>query len=122
MTCAAIKHGVPKAEIDRAVQAKCNVGNPQCDCERALLTLRQVLTISAVVSLLVAISSALVLVPFVVATRLPLIGRVLLRLGGSQAIKQLQDQTATIEGVFVRVRNEVSLIERELAREVLPRP
>lgn len=97
------------------------MGQPACDCERILLTLRQVLTIAATVSILVAISSALVLVPLVVATRLPLIGRVLLRLGGQQALKQLQDQSAVIEGVFTRVRSEVDLIERELIREVLPR-
>lgn len=116
VVCGTIKNGATKAEIDREVQRRCGIGAPQCDCERALLTLRQVLTMAASVGILVAILNALVVVPTLILSRVPLLGRIFARLVAGRALQQLENQANTFEGIFVRVRDEISLIERELAR------
>lgn len=116
-TCAAIKHGNSKASIDRAVQRKCGVGAPECDCERALLTLRLVLTISAAVGVLVAVATALVTtVPLIILRRIPILGAILGRLLQNSVMRRIEAQRDAIEGVFFRVREEVQLIEQSIAR------
>lgn len=112
--CVAIKNGHSKAEIDREVQKKCNVGQPACDCEKAELLVRQILTISAavgIVLLLARFSSALlpVILNVVILRLLP---RVISRQLGAvrEAVKALPDQTRVIEGVFRRVRDEAAII------------
>lgn len=114
MTCAAIRHGATKASIDREVQLKCNVGQPECDCERILLTLRQVLTIAASVGLALAVIDVIVVALPLVLRRIPLIGTILGRIATTTVLRQLSNEARTIEGVFVRVREEVALIERQL--------
>lgn len=116
-TCAAIRHGHSKASIDRAIQQRCNVGAPECDCERALLVLRQVLTMAATVSVLVAVSTALVTtVPVLILRRIPVLGVILGRLLQNTVLRRITQEADFIEGTFFRVREEVQLIEQSLLR------
>lgn len=112
--CVAIKNGHSKSEIDREVQRKCNVGQPACDCEKAELLVRQILTITAavgIVILLARFSQALlpVILNVVILRLLPrAISRQLT--GIREAVRALPDQSRVIEGVFTRIRQEASII------------
>jgi hypothetical protein len=88
----------------------------QCDCESVALTVRQVLTIAAVVVLAIAVART-------VATAIPVIlSTVILRFlprfianrltSALPFAKQITEQARTIEGVFVRVREEAIRITR----------
>lgn len=114
--CVAIKNGHSKASIDREVQRRCKVGQPECDCERAELLVRQILTVAAAVgvalvlarfasALLPAILNVVVLrlLPRIIRTQL---GRV------REAARLLPDQSKVIEGVFTRIRSEAEVIFR----------
>lgn len=106
---------------------------PACDCERALLTLRNVLTIATTVTAIVAVLTGVVAaVPVIVRRFGPigfLLGSVGARLLRTDALQRLTNQSDAIEGVFFRVREEVIFLEQEIARstgrtitrEVLPR-
>lgn len=118
--CKAIARGATKAEIDREIRRRCNVGDVECDCERVRLLLRQVLVAFAAVALaLTLLTPARALIPIILTTiftrLLPqFIVRQLPNL--ARGVRQLPDLSRTIEGVSVRIRGELEAIERAILR------
>jgi hypothetical protein len=118
--CYAIKGGARKHEIDREVERRCAAKAEKCDCESVLLTLRQVLVISAAVAL------ALFVVRFAAAALPAILSIIAVRLlpravqqalpGIARAAKEVTDQSRVIEGTFRRVRDTVVELERALVR------
>lgn len=117
MTCAALKHGATKAECDRAVQLRCRVGDPECDCERVQLLLRQLIQISASVAIAIAVVNALVVVVPILLRRVPLLGPILARIAAVTVLRRIANESNVIEGTFIRVRD----MEAEIARSLLRR-
>ena len=116
--CAAIRHGTPKTEIDKAVREKCLPGKETiCDCSEVYNTLRLVLTAAAAIAILLSISRVTtVALPVILAT---IIIRLLpariagLLAGVRQSVLLLPNATRTIEGVFFRVNETVKTIQRQ---------
>lgn len=121
--CASFSYGGTHRQLDRAIEIECGDPKPvECDCERIAVTLRRVLELEqfafVALSVLTALSTVL---SVVLVRRIPLIGSLLARAVTDRAVQRITSQGQTIEGTFFRVREELFLIERQLAREVLPR-
>ena len=114
--CQAIKNGHTFNEISREVQKKCNVKTMDCDCERVSLTLRQILFAAAAVAIALALSRFVVVaLPVILnVVVLRLLPRALAgRLGVvKEAVQRLPEATRTIEGIFVRVREDLAAMSR----------
>ena len=117
--CAAIRHGTPKTEIDKEIRKRCLPSKEAlCDCNEVLLTLRLVLNAAVAIALVIAISRVAglaipVILSTVVIRFLPRAIRVLLG-NVRSSVLQLPAATRTIEGTFVRVREQVAAIQRSL--------
>lgn len=116
--CSAIRHGASKTEIDKEIRRRCLPSKETiCDCQEVYNVLRLVLTVSAAIAILIAISRVAgialpVLLSTVIIRFLP--RRIALLLGGVRSsVLRITDQTSTIEGVFFRVNETVRAIQRQ---------
>lgn len=109
--CEARAHGETDAEISRRIDAKCKRRETICDCERILVVLRQALQVAVVVLAAIALARfAVMVVPALLRISvflLPTAARLFLPRAMQQA-RMVTDQSRVIEGVFVRIREEVA--------------